>query len=42
MKDPVLEFLKARTGGELTLIAFCAAILLFVAGISIGGAFGSL
>lgn len=41
-RDPVEMFLKARTNGERVLIAFAVGVMLFAAGIMIGGAVGKL
>ncbi len=41
-RDPVAMFLKTRSSGERVLIAFAVGIMLFAAGVMIGGAIGRL
>ncbi|NCP18781.1 MAG: hypothetical protein GW855_06445 [Erythrobacter sp.] len=40
--DPVARFLARRTSGEVVLLALFAGVMLFAAGVYVGGAIGSL
>ena len=40
--DPVSNFLAERTNGEIVLLAFFCAIILFAMGVAVGQAIGGL